>query len=92
MKNPLTLKQKAGGAVLAVSAMLVGTVAMWEGTEYVPYRDIVGVLTVCQGYTGPGIVPGKVYTKAECDQLQGILVLQQVDVYRARRRRRPSGG
>ena len=69
MKKPLTFKQKAGGAVLAASATLLGTVAMWEGTEYVPYRDIVGVLTVCQGYTGPGIVPGKVYTKAECDQL-----------------------
>lgn len=69
MKKPLTFKQKAGGAVLAASATLVGTVAMWEGTEYVPYRDTGGVLTVCQGYTGPGIVPGKVYTKAECDQL-----------------------
>lgn len=69
MKKSLTFKQKAGGAVLAASATLVGTVAMWEGTEYVPYRDIVGVLTVCQGYTGPGIVPGKVYSKAECDQL-----------------------
>jgi lysozyme len=53
---------------LAGSA-LVASVAMWEGTEYTPYRDVVGVLTVCNGYTGPDIVPGKTYGKAECDLL-----------------------
>ncbi len=53
---------------LAGSA-LVASVAMWEGTEYVPYRDVVGVLTVCNGYTGPDIIPGKTYGKAECDAL-----------------------
>jgi lysozyme len=50
-------------------ASLLTTVAYWEGTEYKPYKDIVGVLTVCNGYTGPDIIPGKVYTKAECDGL-----------------------
>lgn len=53
---------------LAGSA-LVASVAMWEGTEYVPYKDVVGVLTVCNGYTGPDIIPGKTYGKAECDAL-----------------------
>jgi lysozyme len=42
---------------------------MWEGTEYVPYRDVVGVLTVCNGYTGPDIIPGRTYGKVECDML-----------------------
>lgn len=69
MKAPLTFKQKAGGAVLAASATLVGTVTKWEGAEYESYYDTGGVLTVCNGHTGPGIIPGKVYTKAECDQL-----------------------
>ncbi|WP_374040730.1 lysozyme [Vibrio cholerae] len=40
-----------------------------EGIEYVPYRDVVGVLTVCWGTTGPDVIEGKVYTKAECDAL-----------------------
>jgi lysozyme len=30
---------------------------------------VVGVLTVCYGHTGPDIVPGKHYTKDECDAL-----------------------
>lgn len=50
-------------------ASLVASVAMWEGTEYEPYYDIVGVLTVCNGYTGPDIIPGKTYGKEECDML-----------------------
>ena len=50
-------------------ASLLASVAVWEGTEYKPYRDIVGVLTVCNGYTGPDIIPNKVYGKEECDML-----------------------
>jgi lysozyme len=41
----------------------------WEGIRFKPYRDVVGVLTVCIGHTGPDIVPGKTYTKAECQAL-----------------------
>ena len=48
---------------------LVASVAYWEGTEYKPYYDVVGVLTVCNGYTGPDIIPGKTYGKQECDSL-----------------------
>lgn len=50
-------------------ASLVASVAVWEGTEYKPYYDVVGVLTVCNGYTGADIVPGKTYGKQECDSL-----------------------
>jgi lysozyme len=53
---------------LAGTALIAST-AYWEGTEYKPYKDIVGVVTVCNGYTGPDIVPGKTYSKAECDYL-----------------------
>lgn len=65
-------RQKAGvaGVVLA-SASLVGFVTHWEGTEYVPYRDIVGVWTVCEGITGPHVIVGKTYTQAECRALTG---------------------
>lgn len=63
-------KQKAGvaGVVLA-SASLIGFVTHWEGTEYVPYRDIVGVWTVCEGITGKHVIPGKTYTRSECRAL-----------------------
>ncbi len=49
-----------------VSASLIASTAVFEGTRYKPYEDIVGVLTVCQGYTGKDIVRGKTYTPAEC--------------------------
>lgn len=47
-------------------------VAHWEGTEYVPYFDTIArppVWTVCEGITGPHVIPGKVYTRKECDAL-----------------------
>lgn len=49
-----------------ISATLLTSAALWEGTRYTPYEDIVGVLTVCQGYTGKDIVRGKRYTPEEC--------------------------
>lgn len=60
---------KLGAGVAVVTASLVAFVAAWEGTEYVPYRDIVGVWTVCEGITGRHVIPGKTYTRAECDAL-----------------------
>lgn len=47
-------------------ASLVAAATLWEGTKYYAYRDIVGVPTVCMGYTGPDIVFGKKYTHEEC--------------------------
>lgn len=61
-KGPLALLI---GAVAA--AILVPTVVMWEGTEYVPYKDVVGIWTVCTGDTH-NVTPGRVYSKAECEQ------------------------
>lgn len=41
-----------------------------EGNVPVPYKDIAGIVTVCRGYTGPKpIVWGKVYSAAECNEL-----------------------
>lgn len=50
-------------AILALTAVFIKP---WEGRKYTPYRDIVGVLTVCDGHTGKDIVQ-KRYTDAECD-------------------------
>lgn len=57
-----------GGAIAIATAMLSGHDGL-EGREYVPYRDVVGVLTVCDGHTGSDIVPGHRYRDAECDAL-----------------------
>lgn len=60
------LKASAGGA-LAIAAVLA---ANFEGTVYRPYRDPVGIWTVCEGITGPDVVQGKTYTAAECSALK----------------------
>jgi len=49
------------------SAALISGAALWEGTRYYAYYDIAGVPTVCQGYTGKGIVFGKKYSVEECN-------------------------
>ena len=59
----------AAAVAVAGSTALVGFVGLWEGTEYVPYRDIGGIWTVCDGVTGRDVIPGKVYTRAECRAL-----------------------
>lgn len=59
----------SGASAVAIAlAMLHGSGGL-EGRSHTPYKDIVGVLTVCDGHTGKDIVPGKRYTDAECDAL-----------------------
>lgn len=61
------LIKAAGGGVLALSAVLIS----WhEGRVLTPYIDPVGVLTVCEGITGPDVIKGKTYSHAECDALR----------------------
>lgn len=71
MNAPAPPPQQSDGSLIgligkAAAAILVATVLLWEGTEYVPYRDVIGVMTVCTGDTYD-VTPGKVYTKAECE-------------------------
>ena len=61
-----------GGVPAAAAAIWLAIVTLiqpWEGVVYVPYRDVVGVLTVCWGHTGRDIVPGRRYTREECQAL-----------------------
>lgn len=37
---------------------------------YRPYKDPVGILTVCRGVTGKGVTPGRLYTDAECSAME----------------------
>lgn len=63
----------SAGAGAALSALVVTTslpiIDRWEGNVPIPYKDIVGVLTVCRGHTGPDVVVKKVYSPEECDEL-----------------------
>ena len=68
--------RNAGGlaALFAAAVITAGAlyVQPWESggkVHTVPYVDIVGELTVCDGITGKGVVAGKTYTKAECEAL-----------------------
>ena len=64
-------KAKAGAAgIVLASLALTATIRQDEGREYQPYLDIVGVPTVCDGITGPDVVPGKIYTDADCNRRQ----------------------
>lgn len=45
-----------GGAIAIATVMLSGKDGL-EGREYVAYRDVVGVLTVCDGHTGSKYSP-----------------------------------
>ncbi|WP_250318707.1 lysozyme [Rosenbergiella gaditana] len=56
----------SGAGAIAIATVLVPS---QEGTELTPYKDVGGVWTVCSGVTGKDVIPGKVYTKKECDIL-----------------------
>jgi lysozyme len=60
-------KTSAGIVAAAVVALALPVIKQWEGRELVPYRDIVGVLTWCDGETRGKAKP--VYTHAECDRI-----------------------
>ena len=70
MATKIVASAGAGASLMAI-AMYVATpqIQGLEGTKYVAYHDIGGVLTDCSGHTGPDVVVGKVYTPAECQAL-----------------------
>lgn len=72
-----------GGAIAIATVMLSGNGGL-EGREYVAYRDVANVLTVCDGHTGKDIIQGKRYTDKECDALLKadlLLTAKRVDPY-----------
>lgn len=60
-KDKLIATVGAGAA-----ALLISTVAVWEGKRNDPYQDIVGVWTVCYGETR---VAMRHYSNAECEDM-----------------------
>lgn len=58
-----------GAGAIGIATVMVSGQNGLEGREYVAYRDVVGIGTVCDGHTGSDIVWGKRYTDKECDAL-----------------------
>ncbi len=81
----------AGGRVASVAAAAAVALAMtiikpWEGKPRTnpnePYRDVIGVLTVCYGHTGADIEQRR-YSDAECDDfLKGDIAESNKVVHR----------
>lgn len=70
MANKTIVAGGAGASLVAIAvAAILPHIQQEEGTKNVPYRDIVGVLTVCTGHTGPDVVPNKFYPASQCAQL-----------------------
>ncbi|CZV08560.1 phage lysozyme [Enterobacter hormaechei] len=69
LKQRIIAAIAGGGGAIAIATVMVSGKGSLEGREYVPYRDVVGVLSVCDGHTGSDIIPGKRYTDRECDAL-----------------------
>ncbi len=61
--RPVAAALGAGSLIVAGFALAFPLIEKWEGTHLVPYRDIVGVMTVCTGETR---VPMRRYTQEEC--------------------------
>jgi lysozyme len=59
----------SAAGIAAAIALIVPVIQQWEGHEPRPYKDVVGVLTVCYGHTGPDIRVRDVYTPKECKDL-----------------------
>lgn len=73
--NSRLVRRTAAGAVVltALGVYTSGYVQHWESggvIHHVAYVDPVGVLTVCDGHTGPDIRRGHYYTAAECQALR----------------------
>lgn len=64
--RPVAPRAVLAGA-LAAALAVAGFVKPWEGRSLTPYRDIVNVVTWCDGITTG--TPKESYTPAECDAL-----------------------
>ena len=72
MVSPSSPGRAKLSALIGTAAVgLVAVVAQWEGKRNEPYRDLIGIATVCYGETN---VPMRRYSDEECkDMLAGSL-------------------
>jgi len=63
-QSKLALKIGAGAA-----ALVVPFVIMSEGSVFKTYKDPIGIITACNGHTGPELKMGQTFTPAQCQQM-----------------------
>lgn len=51
------------------AAILIAFVPQFEGTVNKTYRDPIGIITACNGHTGPELRMGQVFTEDQCNEL-----------------------
>ncbi len=66
MSSKSALIAKIGAAA---AALVVSTVAVYEGTVLRTYRDPIGIITACTGHTGPELVMGQTFTREQCEDM-----------------------
>ncbi|MGM3312651.1 glycoside hydrolase family protein, partial [Enterobacter hormaechei subsp. steigerwaltii] len=69
LRNKLVGAIVGGSGAITIAAVMLGNADGLEGRRYYAYQDVVGVWTVCDGYTGADIRRGHRYTDKECDAL-----------------------
>lgn len=52
-----------------ISVALLAFISAWEGERLMPYRDVIGIWTVCRGHTGADVIPGQAWSRARCDEV-----------------------
>lgn len=67
---------KGTAGLSAAGVLAVAYIQPFEGRVHMAYMDVGGVLTVCDGHTGPDIIPDKIYTGPECDHLLAVDVFK----------------
>lgn len=70
----MSARQKIAALGLAAALSLVAT---WEGVRTTAYRDVIGIPTICYGYTH-GVQMGDTATPDEC---RDLLVQELLTVY-----------
>ncbi len=70
MAKPKLEKKRSRAPLIGTVVALAAALGVNEGLRQKPYYDSVGVLTVCEGITGPNVIKGKIYTLAECQLLK----------------------
>lgn len=83
LRNRIAAAIATGATGIGIAAVMVGSGNDGlEGLEHYPYKDPIGVVTVCYGHTGKDIVWGRYYSTSDCDALLKadlVKVSKQVD-------------
>lgn len=61
------------------TALVVPLVIYSEGTIFHSYKDPIGIITACNGHTGPELRMGQTFTPAQCRQMLEEDLLKHAD-------------